>query len=757
MLVNFILYSVLVFQSSDQTLFKETWEDGTARLEYEVQQEPGKDPVRHGDYKRWYQNGELEEKGKYRHGMKSGTWFFYYQNGNVKSSGKYNKDIQKGTWKFFYPTKQLKAEGEIVDGQRHGRWQEWLEDGTENPLLSGDYQFHRASYPSGKARAAGTLLDSIQQGKWGYWWEDGSRQIECEYLRGRMHGEWKFWHQDGTPDYEMLAGTYVNGRRLATSGDVEISTAEPQEKEWRSMDATASSAAETLIARGKSAVPDIIARMQQLDLKVPRFAKEGYLAHVILQRIFHGTVHLWSDGVSEQSVKNNQMVVRRWTSLWKLTKDDGFFWQVTLPANPRVSQAFLLEPPLPLNAAAKPPETFASRFEKRKNDEAQESIRAGLEWLRANQAKSGAWGSASFEHRENEVDRNLIADKGKSYYDVGVTSLALLAFMAEGNSMSEGFDRDVVRSGIFWLLQQQGPAGLFDRGIAPIGKSEKGGGDWKVYHCQTCGGLGAKACSICNEVGRLANGASCDNCLLDSPSCGHCTGTGLIWKRVAVAKDDSVFIETQAVKFTSRVNDLYNQTLATMALCEALSTSSDPRLRSGAEKAIQVLIKAQNPYSAWGTSLEPDGKNHTAISAWIGCTLVTARNVGIEIPDSHFAGTLDWLKTMTDHKTGRTGFSLGDGGGPGGRSMRISGTHERYPVEKGEALTAGSLWYKLYSENFPKVKKDHADYEIWTRQASLVFSTPPLWDDEGGSIDLFYWYFGSLAMNAWGGSAWKGW
>ncbi len=112
---------------------------------------------------------------------------------------------------------------------------------------------------------------------------------------------------------------------------------------------------------------------------------------------------------------------------------------------------------------------------------------------------------------------------------------------------------------------------------------------------------------------------------------------------------------------------------------------------------------------------------------------------------------------MTDYGTGRTGFAFGDGGGPGGRSMRISGTHERYPVEKGEALTAGSLWYKLYSENFPKVKKDHADYEIWTRQASLVFSTPPLWDDEGGSIDLFYWYFGSLAMNAWGGSAWKGW
>ncbi|NQU48244.1 MAG: toxin-antitoxin system YwqK family antitoxin [Planctomycetes bacterium] len=187
MLVNFILYSFLVFQSSDQTQVKVAWEDGTPRLEYEIQQESGKDPVRHGDFKRWFQNGELAEKGKYRNGVKSGTWFTYYESGDVKSSGKYNKDNQKGAWKFYYPSKQLKAEGEFVDGHRHGRWQEWLEDGTENPLLSGDYQFHRASYPSGKARAAGTLLDSIQQGKWGYWWEDGSRQIECEYLRGRMH------------------------------------------------------------------------------------------------------------------------------------------------------------------------------------------------------------------------------------------------------------------------------------------------------------------------------------------------------------------------------------------------------------------------------------------------------------------------------------------------------------------------------------------------------------------------------------------
>lgn len=608
MLVNFILYSVLVFQSSDQTLVKETWEDGTARLEYEVQQEPGKDPVRHGDYKRWYQNGELEEKGKYRHGMKSGTWFFYYQNGNVKSSGKYNKDIQKGTWKFFYPTKQLKAEGEIVDGQRDGRWQEWLEDGTENPLLSGDYQFHRATYPSGKPRAEGLLLDNMQQSRWDYWWEDGTVQVECEYLRGMMHGEWKFWHQDGTQDFEMLAGKYDNGKRLAATGNVEMATLEPQKKEWRSMDAAASNAANALIARGKGAVPDVIARIQQLDLKVPRYAKEGYQAQLVLQGIFHGTVHAWSDGVSEQSVKNNQLAVRRWTSLWQLTKNDDFFWRVYLPAHHRVTQASLLEPPIPLNAAAKPPVQFASRFENRKNDDARDSIRAGLEWLRNHQAVSGAWGSASFENRKKGADGNSHADQGKAYYDVGVTSLALLAFMAEGNSMSEGFDRDVVRSGIFWLMQQQGPSGIFDRGIAPAGKSEQGGGDWKVHYCKTCDGIGSKACSVCNEVGRLANGASCDSCLETGPACEPCNGTGLIWKRVAVANDDSVYVETQAVKLTSRVNDLYNQTLATMALCEALSTCSDPRLQSGAEKAVQVLLRAQNPYNAWGTSLEPDGK-----------------------------------------------------------------------------------------------------------------------------------------------------
>ena len=52
---------------------------------------------------------------------------------------------------------------------------------------------------------------------------------------------------------------------------------------------------------------------------------------------------------------------------------------------------------------------------------------------------------------------------------------------------------------------------------------------------------------------------------------------------------------------------------------------------------------------------------------------------------------------------------------------------------------------------------DHPNYEMLKRQADLVASKPPVWDESDGSIDMYYWYYGTFAMNQWGGKHWKDW
>jgi hypothetical protein len=73
------------------------------------------------------------------------------------------------------------------------------------------------------------------------------------------------------------------------------------------------------------------------------------------------------------------------------------------------------------------------------------SVRRGLAWLATNQAPEGRW----------DCERH----GGYARYDVGVTSLALLAFLGAGNDSTRGPYADSTRRGIEYLLSVQEPDG----------------------------------------------------------------------------------------------------------------------------------------------------------------------------------------------------------------------------------------------------------------------------------------------------------
>ncbi len=87
------------------------------------------------------------------------------------------------------------------------------------------------------------------------------------------------------------------------------------------------------------------------------------------------------------------------------------------------------------------------RFHRREGGSAKETraLRAALEWLAACQKEDGSW-------------PDLIEEEGLQRdmrYSVGITAVALLAFLGDGHTTTEGAHSEVVERGLAWLLDQQ--------------------------------------------------------------------------------------------------------------------------------------------------------------------------------------------------------------------------------------------------------------------------------------------------------------
>jgi ankyrin repeat protein len=209
---------------------------------------------------------------------------------------------------------------------------------------------------------------------------------------------------------------------------------------------------------------------------------------------------------------------------------------------------------------------------------------------------------------------------------------------------------------------------------------------------------------------------------------------------------------------------LYNQAIAILALDEACdSYDQSPLRKSMMEKAVQVLIKAQNPYKAWRYELEPNNDNDSSITGWIVRALKTAKENNVDIDNAVFDGAENWFAEMTDLRTGRTGYAFYSAGdrtvGPGTRPARTAAMLDRFPTELSESITAIALLSRILMTDSAKVTEwaDHSQYERLKKQAELIHATLPKWDESDGSIDMYYWYYGTLAMKRWGGSLWKDW
>ncbi|QDU86224.1 hypothetical protein Pla163_33740 [Planctomycetes bacterium Pla163] len=288
------------------------------------------------------------------------------------------------------------------------------------------------------------------------------------------------------------------------------------------------------------------------------------------------------------------------------------------------------------------------------NTRNERAVMSGLEWLKDHQAPDGRWDCDGFMH-DTAREGPVCDGAGDAAHDVGVTGLALLAFMGIGDTLRSGTYMEQIRTGVAYLLDEQDL-----------------------------------------ESGRIGAGV------------GHAF--------------------------------LYDHAIATLALCEALhGDPNHPLLTRRAQKAVNYISAARNPYGAWRYAVPPNGQQDTSVTGWMVFALAAARDVGLEVADSDFMGALAWIDEVTDPANGRTGYET-----MGGLSARPEHLSDAYPAEVSEAMTAVAMLSRLFIDK--SLGRRDADVDLLEKGASLLLETLPEWSADGSTCDMYAWYYGSYAM-----------
>jgi hypothetical protein len=191
---------------------------------------------------------------------------------------------------------------------------------------------------------------------------------------------------------------------------------------------------------------------------------------------------------------------------------------------------------------------------------------------------------------------------------------------------------------------------------------------------------------------------------------------------------------------------LYNHACATLAMVEAYGMTGARLLKDPAQKGIGFVLRSRNPYMAWRYNVPADGDNDTSVTGWMVMALKSAKLSGLDIEDGAVKDAISWVDKMTEPEFGRTGYQQ-----RGGPPARTNEAMAKFPAGKSESLTAVGLTTRIFGGH--DLKSD----EMIGKGADLLVKCLPKWDVDQGTIDYYYWYYGSLAMFQVGGERWKKW
>jgi hypothetical protein len=200
---------------------------------------------------------------------------------------------------------------------------------------------------------------------------------------------------------------------------------------------------------------------------------------------------------------------------------------------------------------------------------------------------------------------------------------------------------------------------------------------------------------------------------------------------------------------------VYGHAICTLALAEAYRQTESQVLKPTVEKGLEFIYRCQNPHPdgtrflAWRYGVR-SGQNDASVTGWIMLAMRHAFVAGLPGNGPSVAGACEFLDSMTDPVTGRVGY-VERGLSP----VRQPGRETRWPPGKSESLTAVGVLERIHA--LARRGRDPLKDPLVLKGAALLAAKPPVWNETDGSIDQYYWFWGTLAMHRVGGDSWKTW
>jgi hypothetical protein len=190
----------------------------------------------------------------------------------------------------------------------------------------------------------------------------------------------------------------------------------------------------------------------------------------------------------------------------------------------------------------------------------------------------------------------------------------------------------------------------------------------------------------------------------------------------------------------SDATHFYSQGIAAMALCEAYGMTQDRDLREPAQKAIDFIIRSQDPHRG-GWRYRPQDGSDTSVTGWQLMALKSAKMAGLEVPEEVLQKVSHWLDLAQVPNRGTYVYNPwnSDAENPLGRAPNPT-------------MTAQAMIMRMYlgegREN-PSLAQG-ADY--------LLVNLPDMGTSSDTSHrDCYYWYHATQAMYHMQGNYWKTW
>jgi len=256
-------------------------------------------------------------------------------------------------------------------------------------------------------------------------------------------------------------------------------------------------------------------------------------------------------------------------------------------------------------------------------------VNRALEWLARHQEPDGHWEGEKF---------------GGKNTDAGITGLATLAFLGNGDTERHGkYQKNVFRA-VTWLIRQQRPDGSIGHGYQ--------------------GGLG------------------------------------------------------------------YHHAIAGLALAEAYGMGKLKRTRAAAQKAIDYSTgQHQSEYSGWRYKARTPAD--MSVTGWFVMQLKSAKMAELAVNGKAFQGAVAFLEKCTHSRGNYDGL--------------VSYQPGRGPTPTMTAVGAVSRLFMNFKLSDPLI----------AGATQNLLEHLPEW--EGGNVNFYYWYYGTLAMFQVGGDRWKAW